>query len=298
AAESHNLSLEITQALEDFMAVQNQIQRSKADGTHIAIATLSEWIWVGSMMVVLFTLAISTAWTHRIIEAIAHPLLSLQSTAKEITHNILVSERLSTDQAAELSQINTVLLSLTQSAGLHAQEVESTEGQVAQLEDNILSLRGHLGKIYGLTHRVTDLASQTNLLALHAGIESQRPGLDCHCLDAVATKMRTLANETQKSAKQVNTLVTQLEIEPHPVAIELEEPDPNVEPIWSAIAELATQTREIAKASQEQATAIQQVFDALESPSQSAGETAQTLSETKIRLQQLNRDAHQLFDLL
>ncbi|MGL5195326.1 MAG: CHASE3 domain-containing protein, partial [Chroococcales cyanobacterium] len=46
AAESHNLSLEITQALEDFMAVQNQIQRSKADGTHIAIATLSEWIWV------------------------------------------------------------------------------------------------------------------------------------------------------------------------------------------------------------------------------------------------------------
>lgn len=298
AAESHNLSLEITQALEDFLAVQNQMQRSKTDGTDLAIATLSEWIWVGSIMVFLFTLAISTAWTYRIVEAIAHPLLSLQSTAKEITHNILVSERLSTDQSADLSHTNTVLLSLTQSAGLHAQEVESTEVQVAQLEDQMLGLRGHLGKIYGLTHRVTDLASQTNLLALHAGIESQRPGLDCHCLDAVATKMRTLANEAQKSAKQVNTLVTQLEIEPHAVAIELEEPEPTVEPIWSAIAELGTQTRAIAKTSQEQATAIQQVFEALESPSQSARETAQTLRETKIRLQKLNRDAHQLFDLL
>ncbi|MCT7959939.1 methyl-accepting chemotaxis protein [Laspinema sp. D1] len=298
AAESHNLSLEITQALEDFLAVQNQIQGSKTDGTHLAIATLYEWIWVGSMMVVLFTLGISTAWTYRIVEAIAHPLLSLQSTAKEITHNILVSESLSTHQSADLSQINTVLESLTQSASLHAQELESTQVQVAQIEDKMLSFRGHLGKIYGLTHRVTDLASQTNLLALHAGVESQRPGLECHCLEAVATKMRTLAHETKKSAKQVNTLVTQLKIEPHAVAIELEESEPNVEPIWSAIAELATQTRAISKASQQQATAIQQVFDALESPAQSARETAQTLSETKIRLQKLNRDAHQLFDLL
>ncbi|MCT7974406.1 methyl-accepting chemotaxis protein [Laspinema olomoucense] len=298
AAESHNLSLEITQALDDFLAVQNQLQLSKGEGTHIAIMALKEWVWVGSGVLVLFTLAISTAWTYRIVEAIAHPLLSLQSTAKEITHNILVSETLLSHQAEGLSQTSAVLESLTQSAGLHAQETESTQVQVAQIEDKMLSLRGHLGKIYGLTHRVTDLATQTNLLALHAGVESQRPGLECHCLDAVATKMRTLATETQKSAKQVNTLVTQLEIEPHSVPMELEEPEQNVEPIWSAIGELATQTRAISKTSQQQATAIQQVFEALDSPYHTARETVQTLSETKIRLQQLNRDAHQLFELL
>lgn len=298
AAESHNLSLEITQALDDFMAVQTQLQLSKVEATFMAIGALHEWVWVGSVVVVLFTLTISTAWTYRIVAAIAHPLLSLQSTAKEITHNILVSETLLTHQAKDLSQTSAVLESLTQSAGVHAQEAESTEVQVAELEHNMGSLKTHLGQIYGLTHRVTDLATQTNLLALHAGVESQRPGLDCHCLDAVATKMRTLATETQKSAKQVNTLVTQLEIEPHSAVLELEEPEQNLEPIWSAIGELATQQKALSKASQQQATAIEQVFEALDSPYQTARETAQTLSETKIRLQQLNRDAHQLFEML
>ncbi|MBO0348892.1 CHASE3 domain-containing protein [Phormidium pseudopriestleyi FRX01] len=298
AAESRNLSLEITQALDDFMAVQNQLQEGKVEATFMAIAALNEWVWVGSVVLVLFTLTISTAWTYRIVEAIAHPLLSLQSSAKEITHNILVSETLLTRQAEDLSQTSAVLESLTQSASLHVQEAKSTQVQVAQIEDKMLSLKAHLAKIYGLTHRVTDLASQTNLLALHAGVESQRPGLECHCLDAVATKMRTLATETQKSAKQVNTLVTQLEIEPYSVVMELEEPEQNVEPIWSAIGELGTHTQAISKASQQQATVIQQVFDALDSPYQTARETAQTLSETKIRLQQLNQDAHQLFEML
>ncbi|MCT7981962.1 methyl-accepting chemotaxis protein [Laspinema sp. A4] len=298
AAESRNLSLEVTQALDDFLAVLNQLQLSKTEGTHLAIRALHEWVWVGSAVLVLFTLAISTAWTYRVVEAIAYPLLSLQSTAKEITHNILVSETLLTRQAEDLSQTSVALEHLTQSADLHAQEAESTQVQVAQIEDQMQSLRGHLGKIYGLTHRVTDLATQTNLLALHAGVESQRPGLECHCLDAVVTKMRTLATETQKSAKEVKTLVTHLEIEPHAVVMELEEPGQNVEPIWSAIGELATQNRSISKVSQQQATAIEQVFEALESPYQTARETVQTLSETKIRLQQLNRDAHQLFELL
>ncbi len=298
AAESRNLALEITQALDDFMAVQAQLEGGKAEATHIAIAALNEWVWVGSVVLVLFTLTISTAWTYRIIEAIAHPLLSLQSTAKEITHNILMSETLLIRQGDDLSQTSAVLESLTQSADLHAQETESTEIQVAQIEDKMLSWKAHLAKIYGLTHRVTDLATQTNLLALHAGVESQRPGLECHCLDAVAMKMRTLATQTQKSAEQVNTLVTQLEIEPYSVAMELEEPEHNLEPIWSAIGELAIQTQDLSKASQQQATAIQQVFEALESPYQTARETAQTLSETKIRLQQLNRDTHQLFELL
>lgn len=298
AAESQKLSLEITQALDDFLAVVKQLQRSEVESTHIAILALHEWVWVGSVVLVFLTLAISTAWTYRIVEAIAHPLLSLQSTTKEITHNILASERLLTRQAEDLGQINGVLDSLTQSADLHAQEAESSQVQVTQIEDQMLFLKGHLAKIYGLTHRVTDLATQTNLLALHAGVESQRPGLECHCLDAVATKMRTLATETQKSAKQVNTLVTQLEIEPLCVPMELEEPEQNMEPIWSAIGELANQNRAISKASQQQATAIQQVFEALDSPYQTARETAQTLSETKIRLQQLNRKAHQLFELL
>ncbi|WP_254567372.1 methyl-accepting chemotaxis protein [Oscillatoria sp. HE19RPO] len=298
AVESRNLALEITQALDDFMTVQAQLEVGKAEATHIAIAALNEWVWVGSVVLVLFTLTISTAWTYRIVEAIAHPLLSLQSTAKEITHNILMSETLLIRQGQDLSQTSAVLESLTQSADLHAQETESTEIQVAQIEDKMLSWKAHLAKIYGLTHRVTDLATQTNLLALHAGVESQRPGLECHCLDAVATKMRTLATQTQKSAEQVNTLVTQLEIEPHSVAMELEEPEPNLEPIWSAIGELAIQTQDLSKASQQQATTIQQVFEALESPYQTARETAQTLSETKIRLQQLNRDTHQLFELL
>ncbi|AFY83738.1 methyl-accepting chemotaxis protein [Oscillatoria acuminata] len=298
AAESHNLSVEITQALDDFMLLQNQLQVGKVEATHLAIMALNEWVWVGSVVLVLFTLTISTAWTYRIVKAIAHPLLSLQSTAKEITHNILVSETLLTRQVEDLSETSAVLESLTQSASLHAQAAESTQVQVTQIEDKMLGLKAHLGKIYGLTHRVTDLATQTNLLALHAGVESQRPGLECHCLDAVATKMRTLATETQKSAKQVNTLVTQLKIEPHSVAIALEEPEQNVEPIWSAIGQLATQNRSISKASQQQAKAIQHLYDALETPYQTARETAQTLSETKIRLQQLNRDAHELFDLL
>ncbi len=298
AAESRNLSLEISQALDDFMELQNQLQLGNVAATQAVILALDEWVWVGSTALAILTLAISTAWAYRITEAVALPILSLQDSAKEITHSILVSETTLIHQAQDLSQTSAVVETLIQSASIHAQEVESTQVQVTQIEGKMLSLKAQMGQIYGLVHRVTQLAAQTNLLALHVGVESQRPGFHCHCLDAVATKMRTLATENQKSAQQVNILVTELEIEPNLQPIELEEHRKNVEPIWRAIAELAIQTRAISKAGHQHSTAIQQVFERLEPPYHSARETAHTLSEAKIRLQQLNRDARQLFDLL
>ena len=90
--------------------------------------------------------------------------------------------------------------------GLTAQRQAASVQLVAELEKQAASI----GDIIKAVVRIAD---QTNLLALNAAIEAARAGKHGKGFAVVADEVRTLAETSEKSAKQIQDLVVQIQQE-------------------------------------------------------------------------------------
>ncbi len=93
---------------------------------------------------------------------------------------------------------------LISNVGVAAQRQMASVGMVAELEKQAATI----GDIVKAVARIAD---QTNLLALNAAIEAARAGKHGKGFAVVADEVRTLAETSEKSAKQIQELVGQIQ---------------------------------------------------------------------------------------
>ncbi len=84
-----------------------------------------------------------------------------------------------------------------------SEEAERTESSIEQLRLDTLAIGEVLSVIHGF-------AEQTNLLALNAAIEAARAGTAGRGFAVVADEVRNLANNTAKSAEQIQAIINKL----------------------------------------------------------------------------------------
>ncbi|WP_413353139.1 methyl-accepting chemotaxis protein [Pseudomonas sp. Pseusp97] len=138
--------------------------------------------------------------TEQVASAMQQLAQSVQEVARHAQHSAV---------AAQCSE------RITQSGH---QDVHGTRGQLAALEAGVRAAstaveqqREHSEAISRMLEVIRDVAGQTNLLALNAAIEAARAGESGRGFAVVADEVRALASRTENSARDIQSLVGNLQ---------------------------------------------------------------------------------------
>jgi methyl-accepting chemotaxis protein len=195
--------------------------------------------------------------------------------------------------------------------GVAAQRQAGSVEMVAELEKQAASI----GDIVKAVARIAD---QTNLLALNAAIEAARAGKHGKGFAVVADEVRTLAETSEKSAKQISDLVGQIQQEVKVIAdgisgaaktiegevengktitTQLEQIRVDAIDIVKGVREIATGASQSDAASKEALKGSQDIAAAAEEQSAAAEEAAKTVEEQAQALTQSEQTAQSLSEI-
>jgi methyl-accepting chemotaxis protein len=205
---------------------------------------------------------------------------NVQSTAvaaasEEATGNVQTVAAATEELSASIQEISRQVAESTRVVGHAVQEATKTKDLVRGLDQ----AAGKIGQVVAL---ITDIAEQTNLLALNATIEAARAGEAGKGFAVVASEVKNLATQTAKATEEISGQIegiqgaTKSSVE----AIErifatIEKVNGISTTIAAAVEEQGAATKEIARNVEQAASGTREVSSSIQGVTQAAGETGQ-----------------------
>ena len=282
------------------------------------------------------TISLSLFFANRITQYIQRTIATIMTSANEIvdtvqTQEIAVNEQANsaiatTDTINELESISTETaeqasasadgarqaLSLaeagTQAVQKTIQEMSDLRERVNEIAAQIAALGAQTGQITTVSDLVSDLAKQTNMLALKAAVEAARAGEQGKGFGVVASEIRKLADESKKSAQKINNLATDIQTAIDRTVMTTARGTKTVTDgiqlaentavtfngVTDAVNNVFLNSQQISARTKRQATAIQQVLGAMTTISEGSQESAVGMHRVKTSTRELNLIADEL----
>ncbi len=157
----------------------------------------------GEMISGLEALNGSAGTLAEIAHGTTHQALSVSSASQQATENVNTVASATEELSASIAEIN---------EQVHASSKVVTEasGEVERSNQAVGKLQQVVARIGDVTRLITDIAEQTNLLALNATIEAARAGEAGRGFAVVASEVKALAEQTAKATEEIDAQISEM----------------------------------------------------------------------------------------
>lgn len=172
-----------------------------------------------------------------------------------------------------------------------SQKAHTGEQEVRKLTSSMEDISASSKKIEEIITVIDDIAFQTNLLALNASVEAARAGEHGKGFAVVADAVRSLAQRSATSAKEISTLINESAKKVEHGHAVVRASESSLKEIVSSIEKLSSLNVEISTASAEQELGIAQINQALTDMEKITLSNSSSAQECSNASQELNTQA-------
>ena len=225
------------------------------------------------------------------VQEVARNASSAAAVSGETRNNAEEGKKILTNAMASINQVQKVSMELKEDMG---------------------TLHGHTQNISQIMNVISDIADQTNLLALNAAIEAARAGEAGRGFAVVADEVRKLAEKTMASTNDVSQAITAIQGSAEQSVNRMEEALGEVEQATSLaqqsgealqqivrnVEDTADQVRAIATASEEQSAASEEINQSITTVNEMSGQTTQAMHQAARAISDLAQQSERLSVLI
>lgn len=241
---------------------------------------------------------------HRLTEA-ATAMNEMNATVQEVARNASETQRVSAETKQKAEEGEHVVESSLQC-------IQAVHQVSLELKDDMEKLNEHTRAISHIMSVISDIADQTNLLALNAAIEAARAGEAGRGFAVVADEVRKLAEKTMASTQEVGSAVAAIQesaanssasvgkaVEQIEQATQLAiDSGHALKEIVSAAEVTADEVRAIATASEEQSASSDEINQSITECNEMSGQIAAAMADAAKSVTELAAQAQNLTALV
>lgn len=235
------------------------------------------------------------------VTAVASAVAELEATSQGILTAIKESDNLSKSAVSSTKEGKLIVDRLIE-------EINDLKHKMDTLNDTIRNLSSSSSEIGNILNTINDIADQTNLLALNAAIEAARAGEHGRGFAVVADEVRKLAEKTQNSTKEIESIVKSVQNETNlseknmMESIEtienslktMAETNTKFEQIMKMVEEVANKNASIGISTEEQFKAIEDISRSIQSISAGIEESSKAVEEVANTIMSIDKESADL----